>query len=330
MIEPFGTTAAGQPVQRLTLRAGDLTLRLLTLGGIVQDVRLAGTPFSLTLGSDRLAAYDGPFGYCGALVGPVANRIAGAGMRIAGRDLTLIANENGRNTLHGGPLGLHARVWTLDAIGDDHARLSLALPDGAEGYPGARRLRAEYRLTAPARLDLIIEADTDTPTPINIANHSYWCLGPAGLAGHRLEIAADRYTPVDADLIPTGATPAVDGTAFDFRQPRAIGPETEARYDHNFCLAPARRGLSFAARLTGPTGLALTLETTEPGLQVYDAARLSTAPFPAHSGAPAGAFAGVALEAQAWPDAPHHPAFPPILLDPGETYRQHTRWTFTG
>jgi aldose 1-epimerase len=330
MIEPFGTTAAGQPVQRLTLKAGDLTVRLLTLGGILRDVRLAGTPFSLTLGSDRLAAYEGPFGYCGALVGPVANRIAGASMPLDGHALALIANENGRTTLHGGPLGLHARVWTLDAIGDDHASLSLALPDGAEGYPGNRRLRAQYRLAPPTMLELTLEVETDAPTPINLANHSYWVLGPDGLAGHRLEIAADRYTPVDADLIPTGDTPPVGGTAFDFRQPRAIGPAAPARYDHNFCLAPARRALSFAARLTGPTGLALTLETTEPGLQVYDASRLTTAPFPGHAGAPLGAFAGVALEAQAWPDAPHHPNFPPIRLAPGETYRQQTRWTITG
>ena len=164
---------------------------------------------------------------------------------------------------------------------------------------------------------------------MNLANHSYWCLGPGDLSGHRLQIAADRYTPVDADLIPTGATPDVAGTPFDFRRPRTVGPEADTTYDHNFCLADGRRPLAFAARLTGPTGLALTLDTTEPGLQVYDAARMSTGTCRGHSGAPLGAFAGVALEAQCWPDAPHHPTFPPIRLDPGQTLRQETRWSFS-
>jgi aldose 1-epimerase len=312
----FGLLPDGRAVERLTLAAGDLRVSILTLGAILQDVRLNGVAFPLTLGSPDLAAYAGPMAYCGAIVGPVANRIAGAEIAVAGRTHRLIANENGRTTLHGGTLGTHARLWTVTDLGPAHATLTLDLDDGAEGYPGQRRLTARFTATAPARLDLVLEAETDAPSPTNLANHSYWSLGPDGLDGHLLEIAADRYTPVDADLIPTGTAVPVDGTAFDFRAARPIGAAAEARYDHNFCLAASRRAQTFAARLTGPTGIALTIATTEPGLQVYDAARLDTAPHAGLSGQPYGAFAGVALEAQAWPDAPHHPDFPPILLEP--------------
>lgn len=324
----FGTLPDGQPVERLELAAGELSVAILTLGAILQDVRLAGVEHSLTLGSGDLAAYEGPMAYFGAVVGPVANRVAGATCVVDGKRLSLVPNERGRTTLHGGALGTHARIWEVLDHGPDHATLALTLPDGEEGWPGTRRLTARFRVLPPATLEMVLEAETDAPTPVNLANHSYWCLGPDGLTGHKLQIAADRYLPVDADLIPAGPPAAVTGTAFDFRSPAAIGPQGAASYDHNFCLTEARRPLAEAVRLTGPSGLVLTIETTEPGLQVYDAARLDTGDFRGHDGAPYGPHAGVALEAQGWPDAPNRPDFPPVLLRPGETYRQVTRWSF--
>jgi aldose 1-epimerase len=313
------------PVRRLTLSAGDLTVKVLTLGAILNDVRLRGGP-GLTLGADRLEPYLGPMGFFGAVVGPVANRIAGAEVEIAGRRYPLVANEGGRTTLHGGPKGTHARLWTVTDAGPDHVTMTLDLPDGAEGYPGNRHLTARFRVLAPAMLEMELTATTDAPTLMNLANHSYWNLGPVpDLAGHRLQVAADRYTPVDAHLIPTGVAP-VDGTPFDFRAGAPVGPGAATGLDHNFCLADMRGPLRLAARLTGPTGVSMTVETTEPGLQVYDAARQS--PVDGHDGRPYAAHAGVAIEAQAWPDAPHQPDFPSIALTPGETYRQVTRWTF--
>jgi aldose 1-epimerase len=143
---------------------------------------------------------------------------------------------------------------------------------------------------------------------MNLANHSYWQLGGDGQAGHRLTVAADHYLPVDEAKLPTGEIRAVSG-AFDLRAGRVL--DGAEGFDHNFCLAPAPRPLTRAAELAGPSARML-LETTAPGLQVYS-----------------GKTEGVALEPQAWPDAPNHPVFPPILLTPGQTFRQTTRWTFT-
>lgn len=323
-IRRFGTTSAGEPVEAIRLQAGELTAVVLTRGAVLQDVRLAGVPYSLTLGSDILAAYEGPMGYCGAIVGPVANRISGAAAVVGGRACRFEANERG-NLLHSGATGLHARNWAVAAATADDLTLACDLPDGLGGFPGNRRITARFRLAGQG-LTLTLEATTDAPTLMNLANHSYWTLdGRADIAGHTLRLAADRYLPVDAALIPTGEARAVSG-AFDLRAGRAL--DLSEGYDHNFCLADAPRPLAFAAELTGRTGVRLVLDTTEPGLQVYDGRGVKTAPFPGHAGQPYGAHAGIALEAQRWPDAPAQPGFPPITLDPGQTYRQVTRFSF--
>lgn len=324
LISDFGTTTGGKPVRAVRLRAGELTAVVLTRGAILQDVRLAGTPWSLTLGSDRLDAYEGPMAYCGALVGPVANRIGGAEAMVAGRLCRFPPNE-GPNLLHSGATGIHARIWEIAEASEAALRLRLALPDGLGGFPGNRVIEAEFAL-AGAGLTLTLAATTDAPTLMNIANHSYWSLdGGHDIGGQRLRIAADRYLPVDAALLPLGEPREVSG-GFDLRTGRML--DLGEGYDHNFCLAEAPRALAFAAELTGRRGVRMVLETTEPGLQVYDAARLSTAPFPGHAGQPYGAHAGLALEPQRWPDAPAHPGFPSIALAPDQRYRQVTRWSF--
>jgi aldose 1-epimerase len=301
-----------------------MSATILTWGAALQDVRLEGVPHGLTLGGPNMAAYEGPMGYFGTIVGPVANRIAGARARIAGRDYLFAAND-GPNLLHGGRDGTQGRIWHLDGATGTEARLILTLPDGAGGFPGTRSITAAYRLSG-ASLMLTLTATSDAPTLMNLAHHGYWTLdGGPTTRGQRLTIDAERYLPVDPLLIPTGEERPVHD-AFDLRAGRVL--DGSEGLDHNFCLARAPRALTEVARLAGHTAT-MHLATTEPGLQIYDGRRLDTAPYPGHDGTPYGPFAGLAMEPQRWPDAPHQPAFPPITLEPGQTYRQETRWRFT-
>lgn len=328
MNKAFGTTQSGQTVEAITLNAGDLSATILTLGATLQDVRLDGVPHGLTLGSNDVRAYETDLLYFGALVGPLANRIDHATAPLDGRPLQLIPNE-GTTSLHGGPDGMHKDIWTITKQTPDSVTLELHLPDGRGGYPGNRVITACFTAAAPAQFSLEISATSDAATLINIANHSYWNLdGTASLAGHVLTISADTYTPVDADLIPTGVAP-VEGTGFDLRDGGTLGLPEGQRLDHNFCLTGAEGDLKQACTLTGQTGLSMSIETTEVGLQVYDAGANPTSAYIGHNGAHYGAFSGVALEAQRWPDAPNQDGFPSCELRPDETYQQTTRWTFS-
>ena len=325
-VRAFGATAAGETVHAIDLSAGQIRATILTLGATLNDLRLAGTPWPLVLGGTTAADYEGPMAYFGAIVGPVANRIAGAAATVGGRTLRLDANEAGRTTLHGGRNGTSTRVWTLERSSAAEAVLSLGLGDGDGGFPGDRHIVARFRAVPPATLALDLTATTDRPTLMTLAHHSYWNLdGTADTAGHVLSVAADTYLPVDDRLIPDGGPAPVTGTHFDFRRGRVL--DARPRYDHNLCLAAARRSLTAVAELRGQSGVSLTVSTTEPGLQVYDGQGLGTAPRPGLTGRPYGPFAGVALEPQVWPDAPNRPDFPSAALEPGETYRQSLRLT---
>lgn len=316
----FGITAAGEEVEKITLCAGDLTVSLLTWGAVLHSVRLAGVAHDLTLGSDRLADYEGSMRHHGSLIGPVANRITGAAAQVAGRPCRFEANQAGRITLHSGAAGTHLHLWAREEASSTHATLTITLPDGAGGFPGTRHLRARFDVLPPATLRLTVEATTDAPTLMNVANHSYWNLdGTADWTGHRLQVLAEDYLPTTPDFTPTGDILPVTGTAMDYRRPRTLTVGQDV-LDHNFCLAPARRALTPALVLEGASGLRLDFATTEPGVQVYDG---RDARRPGH-----GAHEGVAIEAQFWPDAPHHPAFPDITLMPGQAWRQITEWRF--
>jgi aldose 1-epimerase len=323
-ITPFGQTAEGRPVQAIRLTTPELTATILTYGAALNDLRLAGLPHSLTLGGPEIAAYQGPMGYFGTIVGPVANRLGKARATIAGQDYAFAPNDGG-NLLHGGRDGIQTRIWTVTDASASHLRLTLALTDGEDGFPANRIITAEYQAEGAA-LTLHLGASTDAPTLMNLAHHGYW--NPDGAPttrGLRLTVAADRYLPVDAALLPLGEVRAVHGS-FDLRKGRVI--DLSEGLDHNFCLARAPRALTEVASLAGQSAT-LHLATTEPGLQIYEGAGVNSAPFPGHGGTPYGAFAGIAMEPQRWPDAPHNPSFPPITLAPGETYRQTTRWRFT-
>ena len=318
----------GQDIEAITLSAGALSATILTRGAILHDVRLKGVPHSLTLGSADVAAYDAELKYFGALVGPLANRISNAKAPLEGRILDLCANE-GTTSLHGGPNGMHTQIWTVTELQSDRVTLELKLADGIEGYPGNRTLKAQFSITAPAQLTLEVSATTDAPTLINIANHSYWNLdGTASMAGHVLTICADAYTPIDAQLIPTGKQ-SVEGTDFDLRAGAVLGLPDAQRFDHNFCLNGVEGDLKHACTLTGQSGVSMRIDTTEVGLQVFDAGGMSSGNFTGHMGDVYGAFCGVALEAQRWPDAPNQDGFPSCVLRPEDTYKQTTSWTFS-
>lgn len=319
-IRKFGTTADGQEVLSVTLRAGDLRVVVLTWGAILQDVRLEGVPYGLTLGSDRLEDYLGAMRYHGALIAPVVNRLTGAQAPIGGVMHRFDANQDGRHTLHSGTAGSHLRLWHLAEVSDSAATLSLDLPDGEGGFPGNRRLCATFALEAPATLRLTVTARSDRLTLMNPANHSYWNLdGSATWAGHRLRIAAARYLPTTADFTPTGAILATTGSALDFSAARTIAPGAPL-LDNCFCLSDARRPLREVLWLTGTSGVRLTVATTEPGIQIYDG---RNALRPGH-----GYHEGLAIETQGWPDAPNHAGFPSIELTPTTPLRQLTEWRF--
>ena len=187
---------------------------------------------------------------------------------------------------------------------------------------------ATFTILPAAVLELRLTATTDQPTWINLANHSYWNLdGTQTTQGHTMQIDADHYLPVDAALLPTGVAP-VDGTAYDFRKARPIGAGQPNRYDNTLCLSKSRGPVRKIAKLIGASGVTMTVETTEPGLQIYDGIRIETAPYPGHSGTPYIPQSGIAIEAQGWPDALNHDDFPSIHLGPDETYEQVTRWSF--
>lgn len=327
-MEPWGNLSDGTPVARVRIGSDALTATLSTRGAALVDLRLAGHSEALVLGSPDLSPYEGAMGYFGAVVGPVANRIADARAWIDGQLCTFDANEGERTTLHGGDAGTAEAVWEIVDAGEDAATFGLTLRDGHGGFPGNRRIVARYHAAGRA-LNLTLTATTDAPTLMSLASHGYWRPGPGPTwAGQRLWIAADRYLPVDDRMIPTGQIAAVEGTGFDFRAGRELGSGTVA-LDHNFCLAAGDRPLTPVLWLSSPEGPTLEVATTAPGVQVFDMRTVSTGDAPTLHDHPYRGANGIAIEPQAWPDAPGRDDWPEIGLAPGQTYRQATRFALT-
>ncbi len=316
----FGTTKDGKQVKSVTLAADGISVKVLTLGAIIQDLRLDGIAHSLVLGSDQLADYAAGMKYLGAIVGPIANRISNARVRLDGMMYELERNENGRTHLHSGSEGVHAQIWTITAQTQNSVTLALTMPDGMAGLPGHREISVTYALAAPATLTMQISGTTDTTTVMNFASHIYWNLdGTDTWEGHRLRLTADHYLPVDATTCPTGEIADVTGSAMDFRQERALRIGDPA-LDHNFCLSDAPDDLRDVLWLAGQSGVAMTMATTEPGVQIHDASGSHRPGRPFYE--------GVVIEPQRWPDAPNHSGFPSIRVTPAQTYSQTTRWRF--
>lgn len=314
----------GKMVEVITLAAGSLTADILTLGATVWDLVLAlpdGRRPLVLKHSDPLAYCVNP-AYLGVTAGRYANRIAQGRFRLDEQEYRVDCNENGRQHLHGGTTGISRKNWSIIGASESSVTLELLSPDGDNGFPGTARLTCCYRLEAPATLVVEYSAVCDAVTIMNLAHHSYFTLTPGSDSrDHGLEVAADFFTPVDADLIPTGEIRTVTGTPFDFRAMRPLRQAPTHPYDVNFVLRKPVGEFGPAARLTGPDGrVTCTLWTDAPGLQVYDGHGLP---------APHSPYGGIALEPQFFPDSPNQPHFPSARLAPGSTYRQRTEYRFS-
>ncbi|MFC0339455.1 aldose epimerase family protein [Paracoccus niistensis] len=330
-IDDFGLRPDGQRVSRVAVSGHGLSAWVLTHGATVQDLRLAGFPQPLVLGFPRLEPYLTEGMYFGAVVGRFANRIGNGLAWIGGKERQLDRNFLGRHLLHGGTDGTGVRNWRLGEVTGDSVTLHDRLPDGHMGFPGAMDVTVRYAITAGPVLEIGITAATDAETLCNFAQHSFFNLsGQPTIADHLLCCPAERYTATDPDLIPTGETPAVEGTRRDWRQPMRLGERLDAGLiDDNLCLGDRRIASPRpVAWLSAPGCPVLQLESTEPGLQVYAGDHIRPGA-PGLAGRPYQRFAGIALEPQLWPDAPNHQGFPSALLRPGETYRQITRIRLT-
>jgi aldose 1-epimerase len=334
--EAFGQMPDGTQVHRVALEAEGIAAQAITWGAVLQDLQVrdrAGRLRRVVLGLATLAEYLEHSRNFSAICGRVVNRISGATFTLDGTRHALDANHRGRNTLHGGAGGFSKRVWTLAAHDATSVTFAIHSAAGDQGFPGAVDATCTHRLLPPATLEVVLEATASAPTPVNLAFHPYFILDDEPtIDAHRLSVAADFFTPTDADGLPTGEVRSVAGTPYDFRTPRALrGPgHPEPGYDINLVLrTPAGATLPVpAARLESGAGdLALEIETTAVALQLFDGHTLGLT-VPGLHGRTYGPRAGVALEPQNFPDAPNKPHFPSVTLRPGERFRQVSRFRF--
>ena len=339
---PFGRTPDRQLVHLYTLRNGrGLVVRVMDYGATLVGIEApdrTGSIAQVVLGAGEFEPYVDGFPAAGSTIGRVANRIAGAAFELDGRPHRVDANE-GRNSLHGGDAGFAHRLWRYEpcahASDATCARFRLTSDDGDGGYPGNVAVMVTFALTAENELRIEYDATCDRATPLNLTNHAYFNLAGAGdVLDHELWADADGYTPIDRELIPTGAIESVAGTPFDFRTPRRIGAriaalEADTRgYDHNLVLRRSRDAGAPCLRLRHRTnGRVLEVRTTEPGVQLYTANHFDHVVcwggvrYPRHG--------GVCLETQHFPDAVHHPDWPSVILRPEIPFHSTTVYHFT-
>jgi aldose 1-epimerase len=343
--KPYGTTKDGQSVELFTLTSpGGASVDLLNYGATIARVMVPdinGKLGDVTLGFDDIAGWqskDNP--YFGATIGRVANRIANGSYKIDGREYHC-AKNNGPNSLHGGLVGYDKRIWSareVSATDGQAVQFTLTDPDGTEGFPGTVQITVTYTFTTDNSLRIEYTATTDKTTPMNLTNHCYWNLkdaGATGIHGHILKLHANHYTPVNAQLIPTGQIAPVKGTPIDFTTAKPIGQDLKAMggdpagYDHNLVLNSTTGALAKAAEVyESTTGRVLEIWTTERGMQFYTSNFL-TGNFKGKSGICYPQHAAFCFETQAFPDAVNQPNFPSCLLKPGQKYHQITEHRFS-
>ena len=337
----FGETQDGRPVELyvLTNKRG-MVAKVISYGATVTELLTRdrnGKLGDIVLGFEDLAGYMGPQPYLGAVVGRVANRIARGRFKLQGVVYELATND-GLSHLHGGLKGFDKVLWkgepTQSASGSG-VKLSYLSRDGEEGYPGNLSVAVTYRLTETNELTVEYIANSDKETPVNLTNHSYFnlCGAESGnVLQHELTLFADRFTPVDDQLIPTGEIKPVEDTPLDFRKTRAIGKrlsELSGGYDHNFVLNRTGKGLTSAACVYEPiTGRCMEILTTEPGIQFYSGNFLNGS-LKGKKGVSYAKHQGFCLETQHFPDSVNHPNFPNTILRPGETYTHSTIHRFS-
>jgi aldose 1-epimerase len=303
-----------------------------------------GAMTDVALGYDSIGKYiHQPETYFGAIVGRYGNRIARGKFKLNGKEYKLPTN-NGPNSLHGGLHGFGAHVWDAKKLNDSTLELTYLSQDQEEGYPGNLQAKVTYTLSGDSANSLKIdyEATTDKPTVVNLTNHTYFNLNGQGsgtINNHLLQLNADKYTPVDSTLIPTGKIEPVAGTPFDFRQPTAIGARIDSPnqqlkfgkgYDHNFVLNPNKgAGLDLAATVLGDqSGIFMEVLTDQPAIQFYGG-NFMNGSNPLKGGKKDDHRTAFCLETQHFPDSPNEPSFPSTELRPGQQYKTTTVYRFS-
>ncbi len=343
----FGKTKNGEPVKLYTLKnKNGVIVKISDYGAIITELHLPdrnGNFADVVLGFDNMPDYETLTDYFGAVVGRYGNRIANAKFSIDGNEYTLEKNNNG-NSLHGGFVGFDRKVWKASASTTKNTavlKLSLLSPDGENGFPGNLKVTVVYSLNNANELSVNYQATTDKPTVCNLTQHSYFNLLGAGngnILNHEIIINADKFTPVDRNLIPTGSLKDVEGTPFDFRRPKTVGSRIEiddkqlrygGGYDHNWVLNKEKAGImTFAARVYEPvSGRQMEIFTTEPGMQFYCGNFLK-----GQKGKGGKAYHyryGMCFETQHFPDSPNQKDFPSTVLRPNETYNTTTVFKFS-
>ena len=343
--QPYGTMPTGEAIELYTLRnAKGAEARIMNYGGIVQSLKMPdrnGHFDDVVLGYDDLASYLKLTPYFGAEIGRFGNRIGHAKFNLDGQTYTLAAND-GPNTLHGGLKGFDKQVWTAKPrMSSDGPQLVLHYlsKDGEEGFPGNLDVTCVLTLTEDNALKVEFTATTDKDTVLNLTHHGYYNLaGKGDILSHVVMIPADRFTPVDSTLIPTGVLQSVENTPFDFRTPTAIGARIGQDdqqlkygkgYDHNWVINKMLGELTLMARVTEPTtGRVMEVWSTEPGLQFYSGNFLDGT----ITGKGGWVYAhrnAIVMEPQHYPDSPNKPEFPTTELKPGEVYHNTIMYKFS-
>ena len=346
--QPFGSTGAAETVDLYTLtNSKGMEVKISTYGGAVVSLKVpdkSGKVADIVLGFDSLDGYQAPNPYFGAIIGRYGNRIAKGEFKLNGATFKLAVND-GANHLHGGLRGFDKILWRgREMHSPDGVRLDLTYmsKDGEEGYPGELNTTVSYTVAGEKNeLRIDYEAVTTKDTVLNLTNHSYFNLagqGEGDILNHSVTILADRFTPVDKGLIPTGELKSVDGTPFDFRTPRTIGERIDAKdpqlvygkgYDHNFVLNKIGGDLELVARATEPTtGRSMQVLTTEPGMQFYTGNFLDGT-ITGKNQKVYGRRAAFCMETQHFPNSPNQPSFPSTTLKPVQRYRSTTVYRFS-
>ena len=324
----YGHMPNREDVFQVTIESSDLQLKVLSLGAIIQDIRMRNVTHSLVLGYPRLEPYFSNLGKLGAIVGRYANRISHGKAKIDGKIYSFDKNQNKTHTLHGGTDGSAARNWKIIDYDKSKVKLLDELPDGHMGFPGNLTVETTYKVNKTT-IDIFIEASTDKTTLCNFTNHSYFNLdGAKNIANHSLIVNCDNVLPVDTNGIPSSEPVSTKELALDFKKSRKLneyGKPTEI--DHNFCISNTRQNLRTNA-IVSAKNTSLELLSTEPGLQIYTGKALDSGSDKGWGNFPYKEFAGIALEPQIWPDSPNQIGFPSPYLRPHERYKHHTRIKF--
>lgn len=338
--QPFGKTREGKSVDQFTItNRNGLEAKLTNYGATIVGLRTPdknGELSEITLGFDSIDGYLGDHPFYGCIAGRYANRIRAGEFVLAGAHHKLALNDHG-NHLHGGNFGFNRKIWEPTIVGQSVV-FSLLSPDGDEGYPGNLSVQVAYALTDQNSLSLHYRVTTDARTVHNLTNHTYFNLdGCATILDHDMMLNADRFTPTDAGLIPTGEIASVDGTPLDFRQSTRIGDRIHSGfealnfaggYDHNWIINGATSELNLAARASSRvSGRVLECYTDQPAIQFY--AGNMIAPGTRSRSKIIGRNAGFCLETQHYPDSPNIPNFPSTVLDPGDVFQSTTVYRFS-